>query len=216
MHYIALEWKEQEKYEKKFTDSVAMVQHRDAKIVNLKAWLEKSKVGEVTTLNTKNAGLLENVYALELVRGKLDGKDAVKRRFLERAMELDARITNVRRDMDNELYPYMLTAIAWRRWVVGHGFRLSLHKCARSVKCRSALGKVISMAINKEIEGKYVAAVFEFESVSFLLLDKLEGLKDSLIALIMFDCEMLLSDAIPAILKSVGRRGVSLEKSNKN
>nr|GEY02204.1 transposase (putative), gypsy type [Tanacetum cinerariifolium] len=234
-----------EKYEKKFTDSVAMVQHRDVKIVNLKAWLEKYeveaakvtelckrvsdlevmvsvKVGEVATLNTKNAGLLENVYALELVRGKLDGKvaqltadcDGLRSQVI--ATELDARIANVRRDMDNELYPYMLTAIAGRRWVVGHGFRLALHKCARSVKCRSALGKVISMAINKEIEGKYVAAVFEFESVSFLLLDKLEGLKDSLIALIMSDCEMLLSDAIPAILKSVGRRGVSLEKSNKN
>ncbi|GJZ00529.1 hypothetical protein Tco_0517958, partial [Tanacetum coccineum] len=79
----------------------------------------------------------------------------------------------------------MLTVIAVRRWVVGHGFCLALYKGARSVECRYALGKVISIAINKgiqkgleaevvhgnagrsltqieaydpEVEGKYVAA----------------------------------------------------------
>ncbi|GKE10410.1 hypothetical protein Tco_1413961, partial [Tanacetum coccineum] len=226
-----------EKYEKKFTNSVAVVQQRDAEIVDLKARLEKSeaeaaevvelrkrmsdlevvvvvKVGEVATLNTQNAGLLENIFALEMVRRELDGKvtqltsdcdglrdqvvgkgkmreefvsqqDVAKRRFSERDAELDARIADVRRDIDNDLYPHMLIAIAGRRWVVGHGFHLAVHKCAHSVECRSALGKVISMAINKEINGKYVAAVFEFENVSFPLLDELEGLKDSPLALIM-------------------------------
>ncbi|GKD72068.1 hypothetical protein Tco_1330350 [Tanacetum coccineum] len=74
------------------------------------------------------------------------------------------------------------------------------------------MGKVISMAINKGIqqglkariehrragrsltqvlayeprtEGKYVFAVSEYENVSFPLLEKLEGLKDSPLALIM-------------------------------
>nr|GFB11721.1 hypothetical protein [Tanacetum cinerariifolium] len=77
-----------------------------------------------------------------------------------------------------------------RGWVVGHGFYFVVHKCACFVECRSALGKVISMAINKgiqqgleaevvhgkagrsltqteaydlEIEGMYVATVSEFE-----------------------------------------------------
>nr|GEX37343.1 hypothetical protein [Tanacetum cinerariifolium] len=63
-----------------------------------------------------------------------------------------------------------------RRWVVGHSFRLAMYKCARSVEYHFALVK---------IEMKYVAAVFEFENVSFPLLDELEGLKDSLLALIM-------------------------------
>ncbi|GJW07477.1 hypothetical protein Tco_1569900 [Tanacetum coccineum] len=86
-----------EKYEKKFTDSAAVVQYRDAEIVDLRARLEKSeaeavevtdlhkcvsdlkamvalKVDEVTNLNTQNVGLLEKVFALELVRGELDGK----------------------------------------------------------------------------------------------------------------------------------------------
>ncbi|GJY01857.1 hypothetical protein Tco_0360009 [Tanacetum coccineum] len=106
----------------------------------------------------------------------------------------------------------MLTAIAGRRWVIRHGFRLAVYKCALSIECRSAMGKVISMAIIKgiqqgleagvvhgkagrslaqieaydpKVEEKYVATVSEFESVSFLLLDELESLKDLPIALIM-------------------------------
>ncbi|GJS28784.1 hypothetical protein Tco_0489404 [Tanacetum coccineum] len=151
------------------------------------AWLEK------------NVGLVERVSALESERDSLknqvvgEGKmrekfvsqqDATKRRFAKCAAELDARIADVRRDMDNDLYPHMLTAIAGRRWVVGHGFRLAVYKCARSVECRSALGKV--EAYDLEVEGKYVATVSEFEGVSFPLLDELEGLKDSPLALIMY------------------------------
>ncbi|GKG55201.1 hypothetical protein Tco_0571841, partial [Tanacetum coccineum] len=40
-------------------------------------------------------------------------------------------------------------------------------------------------AYDPEIEGKYVAVVSEFEGVSFPLLDELESLKDSPLALIM-------------------------------
>ncbi|GKD72069.1 hypothetical protein Tco_1330351, partial [Tanacetum coccineum] len=100
-----------------------------------------AKVSEVTTLGMQNAELLGKVSALELVREELDGKvshltsdcdslrnkvvgeakmreeftsrqDAAARHFDERAAELDARIADVRRDMDNDLYPHMLNAIA--------------------------------------------------------------------------------------------------------
>ncbi|GJU96893.1 hypothetical protein Tco_1326164 [Tanacetum coccineum] len=132
------------------------------------------KVGEAASLTTQNAGLLEKVSALELERDGLKcqvvgenkmreefvlQQDAAERRFAECAVELDARIADVRCDMDNELYPHMLTAIAVRRWVVGHGFRLAVYKCARSVECRSVLGKVISMAINKGIQKGLEAGV---------------------------------------------------------
>nr|GEZ95223.1 putative transposase (putative), gypsy type [Tanacetum cinerariifolium] len=230
-----------EKYEKKFTDSFAMVQQRDVEVAELKAKLEKSKsedaevkglrqrvfdleatffvkVGEAASLTARNAGLLEKVSALKLKRDGLKSQVVVKAKMREEfvsyqdAAELDARIADVRRDMDNDLYPHMLTAIAGRRWVVGHDFILAFHKCARSFECRSALGKVILMAINKgikegleagvvhgragrylaqievydpKVERKYVATVSEFEGVSFPLLDELEGLKDSPLALIM-------------------------------
>ncbi|GJV71265.1 hypothetical protein Tco_1491260 [Tanacetum coccineum] len=185
------------------------------------------KSGEVAGLTTHNAGLLERVSVMESEHDSLksqvvgEGKmreefvmqqDAAEWRFAKRAAELNTRITDMRHDMDNDLYPHMLTAIAGRRWVVGHGFRLAVYKCARSVECRSTLGKVISMAINKgiqqgleagivhgkagrsltqveaydpKVEGKYVAAVSKFEGVSFPLLDELESLKDSPLVQIM-------------------------------
>ncbi|GJZ72637.1 hypothetical protein Tco_0636783 [Tanacetum coccineum] len=139
-----------EKYENRFTDSAAMVQHRDEEVTELKAKLEKSesevteveelrkhisdleatiavKVGEAASLTAQNAGLLEKVSALELERDGLKGQvvgeskmqkefvsyqDAAEWCFVKCATELDASIVDVRRDMDNELYPHMLTAIA--------------------------------------------------------------------------------------------------------
>ncbi|GKC42941.1 hypothetical protein Tco_1060663 [Tanacetum coccineum] len=110
------------------------------------------------------------------------------------------------------------------------------------------MGKVISMAINKGIqeglkadikhgkEGRllaqiqaynpetkamFVAAVFEFENVSFPLLDELEGLRDSPLTPIMpaltlkddhdsgeVICEMLLSQVVPSVVRSSKRRGL--------
>ncbi|GKF27876.1 hypothetical protein Tco_0094218, partial [Tanacetum coccineum] len=200
-----------------------------------------AKTSEVATLNVQNGELLGKVLGEAKIREELDGKvsqltadcdglwrkvvgeakmqeefvsqqDVATRCFDERVVELDACIADVRRDIYTDLYPHMLTTIAGRRWVVGHGFRLAVYKCARSAECRAALGKVISMAINKGIqqglevgiehgkagrslaqveaydhgtEGKYVFVVSEFENVSFSLLEELEGLKDSPLALIM-------------------------------
>ncbi|GKB12694.1 hypothetical protein Tco_0846617 [Tanacetum coccineum] len=194
------------------------------------------KVGELATLRTENVGLVEKVSALEsegdglknqvVGEGKMREEfalqqDAAERRFAERASELDARIVDVRRDMDNDLYPYMLTVIAGRRWVIGHGLCLAVYKCAPSVECRSAMGKVISMAINKgiqqglkagvvhgkagrslaqleaydpEVERKYVAAVSEFENISFLLLDELRETLKKGMALLLDLSTLVLKD----------------------
>ncbi|GJZ49450.1 putative ribonuclease H-like domain-containing protein [Tanacetum coccineum] len=118
-----------EKFEKKFMDRAALIQQRDAEIADLRVRLEKYKAeavevtelrkpasdleatvavkdGELANLHTKNVGLAEEFISQQ---------DAAERRFKERAAELDARIADVRRDMDNDLYPLMLTAIAGRR-----------------------------------------------------------------------------------------------------
>nr|GFA41577.1 hypothetical protein [Tanacetum cinerariifolium]GFA59130.1 hypothetical protein [Tanacetum cinerariifolium] len=78
--------------------------------------------------------------------------DTEARCFEEKSAKLDARIADVRHDMDNDLYPHMFTAIARRRWVLSHGIRLAVTKCAKSAECRSALGRVISLAIDKGIQ----------------------------------------------------------------
>nr|GEV13101.1 hypothetical protein [Tanacetum cinerariifolium] len=210
------------------------------------------KVGELGNFHTENVGLVERVSAKESKRDSLksqvvgEGKmreefmlqrDAVEWRFAERTAKLDARIAD---DMDNDLYPHMLTAIASQRWVVGHGFRLAVYKVGRSL---AQVG-----AYDPEVEGKYVVAVSKFEGISFPLLDELESLKDSPLVLIMFalilkddhgnrdvapefsrfqpsidqvvvpvysesnfvDREMILFDAIIVIRQSAERRGLCL------
>ncbi|GJY76492.1 hypothetical protein Tco_0481608 [Tanacetum coccineum] len=223
-----------EKFERKFTDSATIVQHKDAEVVELKAKLEKSEseTAEVEELH-KHVSDLEAMVAV---------KDAEERRFMERAAELDARIADVRRDMENDLYQHMLTAITGQRWVVGHGFHLAVYKCARFIKCRSTLGKVNSTAINKgiqsgleagvvhgkagrspnqieaydpEVKGKYVTAVSKFKGNTDATpeFSQFQPSLDQVVVPIYsesgsIDREMLLSDAIPAIHQSAERRGL--------
>ncbi|GKB87142.1 hypothetical protein Tco_0959414 [Tanacetum coccineum] len=81
-----------------------------------------------------------------------------------RCAEIDARLDALSIDFDEELYPHMLTAIAGRRWVIGHGLRLAVMKCAESTKIRQAFANVLSARHAK---------------------DQLEKLKDAPIELIM-------------------------------
>ncbi|GJZ96494.1 hypothetical protein Tco_0668828 [Tanacetum coccineum] len=223
------------RFQKKFTESSAVIHQRDAKIVSLKSRLETTKKVyaevnglcgrvsklevevvakslDITRLNKQNAELLGKVSTLEAMRDELSGQVAKLRadyeklrgdidgeakmreefaslqdvaawRFKEWSTKLDARIADIRRDVDTDLYPHMLTAIAGRRLVLGHGIRLAVMKCAQYSECRSALGKV--EACDPEIESKYVAAVREFENVYFSFLEELETLKDSPLDLIM-------------------------------
>nr|GFB99668.1 hypothetical protein [Tanacetum cinerariifolium] len=67
----------------------------------------------------------------------------------QRCAEMDARLDAMSIDFDEELYPHMLTAIACRRWVIGHGLRLATMKCAESLKMRQAFADVVSAGIAK-------------------------------------------------------------------
>ncbi|GJZ43548.1 hypothetical protein Tco_0590803 [Tanacetum coccineum] len=226
-----------EKFQKKFTDNCVVVQQCDANIAALKTRLEEAKreAVEVVALRS-HVSELEARMAVkseetryqagsdcERLRKEAVGEaklreefksfqDAEARRFEQRSAELDARIADVMCDMDNDLYPHMFTAIARQRWILNHGVRLAVMKCAQSTECRFALGKVISLAINKGIQegleagiehrksgrtlaqveaydpgvkDEFISDVTDFENVSFALLDELESLKDSPLASIM-------------------------------
>nr|GEW86035.1 hypothetical protein [Tanacetum cinerariifolium] len=57
-------------------------------------------------------------------------------RVEKRCEEIDARLDALSIDFDEELYPHMLTAIACRRWVIGHELRLAVMKCGESTELR--------------------------------------------------------------------------------
>nr|GFB36096.1 hypothetical protein [Tanacetum cinerariifolium] len=62
---------------------------------------------------------------------------------------MDARLDALSIDFDEELYPHILTAIAGRMWVIGHGLRLAMMKCAESLEMRQAFADVVSTRVAK-------------------------------------------------------------------
>nr|GFC09718.1 hypothetical protein [Tanacetum cinerariifolium] len=170
------------------------------------------------------------MYNVNLVRQvamgsqlRLSGEEKLKAAFEEfkryeddrveqRCAELDAHLDALSIDFDEELYPHMLTAIAGRRWVIGHGLRLAMMKCAESFEMRQAFANVVSAGVAKgmseglkhgvehgrsqlelesieaydpEAEAKFVAALQSLKDLKFSLLDQLEGLKDASMDVIM-------------------------------
>ncbi|GKC64958.1 hypothetical protein Tco_1097556 [Tanacetum coccineum] len=67
----------------------------------------------------------------------------------QRCTEMDARLDALSIEFDEKLYPHMLTAIAGRRWVIGHGLRLAVMKCAESTELRQVFADAVSAGIAK-------------------------------------------------------------------
>ncbi|GJV71484.1 hypothetical protein Tco_1491479 [Tanacetum coccineum] len=133
-------------------------------------------------------------------------------RVEQRCAEMDARLDKLSVDFDEELYPHILTAIAGRRWVIGHGLRLAVMKCGETLELRQAFANVVSAGIVKgmseglehgiehgkagrdlkameayypEAYSKYLKALLELKDLKYPLVDQLEGLKDAPMELIM-------------------------------
>nr|GEW65060.1 protein nuclear fusion defective 4-like [Tanacetum cinerariifolium] len=108
-------------------------------------------------LSQQVASLKEQVSGEEKLKAVCEEfKQYEDERVERRCAELDARLDALSIDFDEKLYPHMLTAIAGRKWVVGHGLRLAMMKSLQSLK-----------------------------DLKYHLLDQLEGLKDAPMDIIM-------------------------------
>nr|GEX49327.1 hypothetical protein [Tanacetum cinerariifolium] len=126
--------------------------------------------------------------------------------------KMDARLDALSIDFDEELYPHMLTAIAGRRWVIGHGLCLTVMRCGESTELRQVFPDVVSAGIAKgmseglkygvehgkanldlevieaydpDADTKYVAAIHALRDLKYPVVDQLESLKDAPIDVIM-------------------------------
>ncbi|GJS50624.1 hypothetical protein Tco_0623986 [Tanacetum coccineum] len=106
----------------------------------------------------------------------------------------------------------MLTAIAGRRWLIGHGLRVAVLKCAESLEVRQAFVDVVSAGLAKgmceglqygiehekvgrdlgdveaydpEANDKFVKALQDLKDLKYPIIDQLKRLKDSPLDLIM-------------------------------
>nr|GEZ79092.1 hypothetical protein [Tanacetum cinerariifolium] len=135
---------QQEEEIKKFDQEIQGLQNPTG---NLKTLLEAEADMKKAT-ETKNADLTKELESLHTycLRGvKKYEDDRVERRYAE----IDARLDALSIDVNEELYPHVLTAIAGRRWVIGHGLRLAVMKCVESIELRQAFANVVSAGIAK-------------------------------------------------------------------
>nr|GEZ02658.1 hypothetical protein [Tanacetum cinerariifolium] len=186
----------------------AAVKARENEIKNLEAMLEaetdmkktaKAKNGELdkeletlralfSDLQVSNDRLSQQVSTLQ---AQVIGEEKLKAAFEEfkqygdnrvekRCAEIDARLDALSIDFDEELYPHMLTAIACRRWVIGHGLCLAGMKCGESTELRQVFADVVSAGIAKDMsEG------LKMGDLKYPMVDQLESLKDAPIDVIM-------------------------------
>ncbi|GJY01734.1 hypothetical protein Tco_0359886 [Tanacetum coccineum] len=157
-------------------------------------------------LQVNNNQLTQQVSTLQ---AQVTGEEQIKAAFEEfkkreddkvekHCAEMDARLDALSIDFDEELHPHMLTAIASRRWVIGHGLRLAVMKCAESTELRQVFVNVVSAGIAKgmseglkhrvehgkdqldleaieaydpEADAKYVAALHALKDLKYPLID---------------------------------------------
>nr|GEZ07846.1 transposase (putative), gypsy type [Tanacetum cinerariifolium] len=190
------------------------IQARELEIKNLEARLEtETGMKKATEDKSAVATLQEQVSGEEKLKAAFEEfKRYEDERVEQRCAELDARLDALSIDFDEELYPHMLTAIAGRRWVIGHELRLAMMKCAEYLEMRQAFTDVVSTGVAKgmseglkhgvehghaqlkvesieaydpEAEAKFVAALQSLQDLKYPLLDQLEGLKDAPMDVIM-------------------------------
>ncbi|GJZ07436.1 hypothetical protein Tco_0541229 [Tanacetum coccineum] len=184
-----------------------------AKNADLNQELESLR-GQIANLQLNNSQLSQQVCTLQ---AQVTGEEQIKAAFEEfkryederisvRCAEMDARLDALSIDFDEELYPHMLMAIAGRRWVIGHGLRLAVLKCAESLELRQAFADVVSAGITKgfcdglklgaeqgeskldlatiegydpEAESKFIVTMQALKDLKYPLIDELEKLKDA-------------------------------------
>nr|GEU36014.1 hypothetical protein [Tanacetum cinerariifolium] len=114
--------------------------------------------------------ILRLEFECTYLRSKIEGEAKLREEFAmmqdvgvqhleERNADFDACVLELNYQVDLELYPHMLITIAGHRWMISHGMRLAFMKCSQSLDYQSALGKVISLAIDQGIQQGLEAGV---------------------------------------------------------
>nr|GFA29740.1 hypothetical protein [Tanacetum cinerariifolium] len=198
--------------------SIAQVARRDKRI-----HARENEIKNLETLLETETNMKKTAEQVSTLQAQVTEEEKLKAAFEEfkqyedkrvekRCAEMDARLDALSIDFDEELYPHMLTAIAGRRWVIGHGLRLAIMKCGESTELRQVFVDVVSAGIAKgmseglkygvehekanssleaikiydpEAEAKYIATLHALKDLKYPMVDQLKSLKDAPIDVIM-------------------------------
>ncbi|GJX93368.1 hypothetical protein Tco_0347954 [Tanacetum coccineum] len=77
----------------------------------------------------------------------------------ENVAKLDADLLEMACHLEEKIYPHLLTTISGMRWLLTHGMKLFLVKCLNSSDYLTALGAVISRAIEQGMQSGPAAGI---------------------------------------------------------
>ncbi|GKD75308.1 hypothetical protein Tco_1333590 [Tanacetum coccineum] len=211
-HNTALE-KEKSEINVKVADLAASIKVREQEVADLDAQVTVVKsqsdnlASRVHELETSSAGLQEKVTTYENCMGKLEEfQDEQMRVMNDKFEKLYVDFVEMALHLEEKFYPYLLTTIAGRRWLLTYGMKLVIVKCLHSPEYLSALEAAISRAIekvrqdglaagithgqegrvltdvvafNSSAESDYISALQELQDVNFSLLAELKSNKDA-------------------------------------
>ncbi|GKE08048.1 hypothetical protein Tco_1411599 [Tanacetum coccineum] len=147
---------------------------------------------------------------VSVLQAQVMGKKRIMAAFEVFKKHEDERVNAQCAKMDARLDALSID-FAGRRWIIGHGLRLAVMKCAESIKLRQDFANVICgdsqgygeglkygaehgkagleltvvEAYDPEADSKYVAALHDLKDLNYPLIDQLEQLKDAPLDVIM-------------------------------
>ncbi|GJQ89433.1 hypothetical protein Tco_0000572 [Tanacetum coccineum] len=106
------------------------------------------------------SGLHDEVSGYMLFKEQIEVvQDEQVKVLSDRVAGLDVELMGMALHLDEEFYPYFLTTIAGRRWILSRSLRLVVMKCLQSLEYLAALRGAISRAIDKDIQDGLVFSI---------------------------------------------------------
>ncbi|GJS77512.1 hypothetical protein Tco_0727393 [Tanacetum coccineum] len=162
---IALE-KEKKTLSGKVTELQSQASDQENKLAdanNVVASLQSEKDGltsQVHTLETACSNLCGQVVGYENLKEEFEKIQDVQVKIHEdRVAKLNDDFVETCLHLEEKFYPRLLTTISDRRWLLTHGFKITIVKCLKCSEYLTALGDAISHAIKKGIQDGLVAGI---------------------------------------------------------
>ncbi|GJZ54188.1 hypothetical protein Tco_0609073 [Tanacetum coccineum] len=115
---------------------------------------------QVSSLETICSGLRDQISSYELFKEQYEEvQDEQVKVLSDQVAGLDVELMGMALHLDEEFYPYFLTTIAGRRWIISRGFWLAVMKCLQSLEYVAALGTTIGLAIDKGMQSGLAAGI---------------------------------------------------------
>ncbi|GJR28614.1 hypothetical protein Tco_1104846 [Tanacetum coccineum] len=144
----------------------ASVVSKERELTNSNAQLTSIKsqnnnlVDQVPELQASSSGLKEKLSHYENLTERLEEfQDAQLKVVNDKFNKLYADFMEMALHLEEKFYPYLLTTISYRRWLLTHGMKLAIAKCLNSSEYLFALRAAIGKAIEKGMHDRLSAGI---------------------------------------------------------